>query len=154
MGFSWLGTLFLVALLIPNIIWARRGMMGSPVVERQGFLSVLERTGQAAVSILLVLGNIRFSGWNAWFIVSLSLMALYELWWIRFFRGEPTEKRLSHRFLGIPLPGAVLPVLAFITLAVATRNIPLGSAACVFAVGHIGEHLTHPKERPNGDTVA
>jgi hypothetical protein len=136
MGFSWLGTLFLVALLIPNIIWARRGMMGSPVVERQGFLSVLERTGQAPYPFCSSWEHSIFR-WNAWFIVSLSLMALYELWWI--VSSERADEKTAFPTVPWHSPArAVLPVLAFITLAVATRNIPLGSAACVFAVGHIG----------------
>lgn len=48
--------------------------------------------------------------------------------------------------LGIPVPGAALPVLAVLLLAVYGRNPILFAAGIILGVGHIGIHLGHRKE--------
>ncbi|WP_320891876.1 hypothetical protein [Streptococcus hyointestinalis] len=48
--------------------------------------------------------------------------------------------------LGIPVPGATLPVVAFFLLGVYGRNPYLMLAVIILGIGHIGIHLTHWRE--------
>ena len=73
-------------------------------------------------------------------------MALYELWWARYFRGPKTLESFYGSLLGIPVPGAVLPVAAFLLLSIYGRVIWLAGAAVVLGIGHIGIHLRHRQE--------
>lgn len=46
-------------------------------------------------------------------------------------------------FLGIPVAGATLPVIAFLLLSVYGRNFFLLFAVVILRVGHMGIHLMH-----------
>lgn len=46
-------------------------------------------------------------------VFSFLLMPLYEIWWVRYFKGGKKLKDMYSSFLGIPVAGANLPVLAF-----------------------------------------
>jgi len=110
-------------------------------------LSVFERVGQVLCtgSILLFTDyNPRsFDIWTAWFIVSAVLMLLYEFYWIRYFKSKHTLADFYRPLLGIPAPGATLPVFAFLLLGVYGKVIWLIIAAVVLGIGHIGIHLQH-----------
>ena len=73
-------------------------------------------------------------------------MLLYELWWVRYFRSERRLSDFYSSFLGIPVAGATLPVLAFLLLGIYGKLIWLLLSAVILGVGHIGIHLTHRKE--------
>ena len=90
--------------------------------------------------------NIKLSSWIVWLAVSFALMILYEIYWIRYFRSEKTMRDFYGSLLGIPVPGASLPVLAFLLLAVYGKNIILGASVVILGIGHIGIHLMHKKE--------
>ena len=49
-------------------------------------------------------------------------------------------------FLGVPVAGATLPVLAVLLLAIYGKNPFLLIAGIVLGIGHIGIHLMHRKE--------
>ena len=75
-----------------------------------------------------------------------GLMILYEVYWIRYFKSNKTMSDFYSGFLGIPVAGATLPVMAFGLLAVYGKNIFLGIAVIILGIGHIGIHLNHQKE--------
>nr|HPL81468.1 hypothetical protein [Anaerolineaceae bacterium] len=72
--------------------------------------------------------------------------------WIRYFKSEKTMRDFYSSFLGIPVPGATLPIAAFLLLAIYGKNIVLAVSVLILGVGHIGIHLMHLKEitRQNG----
>ena len=78
--------------------------------------------------------------------LSIVLMALYEIYWIRYFRSGKTMEDFYSSLLGIPVAGATLPVLAFLSLALYGKNIFLGIAVLILGIGHIGIHWMHKKE--------
>lgn len=121
-GFSWVGAVYLAALFIPNLIWARHKPEGYSEGGEPWALVLLERVGQVGTTVFVLFGDITFQGWNPWFVVSLLFLALYEAWWGRYFSGKPTLERMYGRFLGFPSPGAVLPVLSFCVLPSQPRN--------------------------------
>ena len=49
-------------------------------------------------------------------------------------------------FLGIPVAGASLPVVAFFFLGIYGANFLMLIAAIILGIGHIGIHLSHKKE--------
>ncbi len=87
-----------------------------------------------------------FSLWSLWLIASFLLMTLYEIYWIRYFIGEHTLKDFYRSFYGIPVPGATLPVIAFLLLGIYGNVIWMIISIIILGVGHIGIHLQHLKE--------
>ena len=84
-GLSYVGAVFLLCLLAPNLLWGRRRPR-----------------------------NYDPSGENRLLLVAAAgLMALYELWWLRYFRSRRTMADFTARLLGVPVAGASLPVAAF-----------------------------------------
>lgn len=151
-GFSYVGLLYLVMLMLPNMIWTKNQPKDYDkyVGNENKVLLALERAGEVLVSCAALIFadfNLKpWSGWSWWLVLSFALMVLYEIYWVRYFRSEKTMKDFYSSILGIPVAGATLPVMAFLFLAVYGRNILLGLAVLLLGVGHIGIHLMHRKE--------
>lgn len=114
-GFSYIGLLFLLLLFIPNIIWTKKMPQGYATEEESRVLLAFERTGEILTSCCALMFsdfNLHtWTSWSWWLIAAFILMALYELWWIRYFR--------------IPVAGASLPVMAFFCLGIYGKVILL-----------------------------
>lgn len=149
-GFSYLGLIFLLMLFVPNILWAGRKPQGYTSGNENRFLLILERCGEALTTVCaLIFKDLNphdWSGWSWWLIAAAVCMAMYELWWVRYFQSERKLTDFYSSFLGIPLAGATLPVLAFFLLGIYGRVIWLSAAAVVLGVGHIGIHIQHSRE--------
>ncbi len=151
-GFSYTGFIMLLMLLIPNLFWTKNKPSGYEryVSGENKILRILERTGEVSVSVLSLI----FSDFNVgtpgvrslWLLAAGVLMLLYEAYWIRYFRSGKTMKDFYSSFLGIPVAGASLPVMAFLMLAAYGKNVPLGIAVILLGIGHIGIHVNHRKE--------
>ena len=76
----------------------------------------------------------------------ITLYALYEGFWVRYFRGKRALSDFYRPLLGIPAPGATLPVLAFLFLGIYGKVIWLIAASVILGIGHIGIHLQHSRE--------
>ena len=113
-------------------------------------LGIFERIGEvAATCCALVFSDFNLRPWSAWCLwlaAAFGLMVLYELWWVRYFRSGRTLGDFYGSFLGIPVPGAVLPVAAFLLLGVYGSVIWMILAAIILGIGHIGIHLQHWRE--------
>lgn len=148
-GFSYVGLIYLIMLMVPNIIWSRNLPEG--YAEHAGNedrrLLIMERIGEVSVSCIVLIFidfNIRTdSPWCVWLPVSFSFMVMYELYWIRYFRSSRTMADMYSSFMGIPVAGATLPVIAFGLLAVYGLNPILGIAVIILGIGHIGIHVSH-----------
>jgi len=156
-GFSYIGLIYLLMLWIPNIMWARRKPDGYDPSDENKVLLGFERIGQAlCVGSMLLFSDINpyaWEPWIAWFIVSAILMVLYELFWIRYFRNGRTLRGFYRPFLRIPVPGALLPVAAFLLLGIYGRLIWLIGSSIILGVGHVGIHVQHIKRlKKNGFT--
>lgn len=149
-GFSYIGLLYLAMLIIPNLFWAKNRPKGYAARQENKLLLFCERFGQTLVTVSALVFrdfNLRpFSLWSFWLIISFAFMLLYEAWWAMYFKSDKTLKAFYRSFLGLPVPGATLPVVAFLLLGIYGRNPILIFAAVVFGIGHIGIHLQHKKE--------
>lgn len=148
-GFSYVGLLFLALLIVPNLFWAKNQPKGYDSGEENKALLTFERIGQVLVtSMTLCFADINLLSWTAWswwLIVASVLMALYEGFWLRYFRGGHTLEDFYGSFCGLPVAGATLPVLAFFCLGIYGKNVWLLLAVLILGVGHIGVHLQHRK---------
>ena len=152
LGFSYVGLVYLVMLMLPNIIWSKNQPKDYEkyVGNENKVLLMLERVGEVLVSCAALVFsdfNIKpWSSWSWWLVVSFALMVLYEIYWIRYFKSEKTMEDFYSSILGIPVAGATLPVLAFLLLAVYGKNVVLGVTVIILGIGHIGIHLMHRRE--------
>ncbi|WP_458403613.1 hypothetical protein [Methanobrevibacter sp.] len=146
-SFSIVGLLFLIMLFVPNIIWSRYPPedYGRFSQNENGLLLAFERTGQVFTTIFALLCGADFS-LNPVFLLSFLAMIVYEAYWIRYFKSPKTMEDMLGSFLMIPLPGATLPVFAFILLGIYSNSIPLVISSIVLGIGHVGIHSIHKNE--------
>lgn len=151
-GFSYIGLLFLIMLTAPNLLWTRNKPKDYDkyAANEKKVLLAMERIGEVAVSCLaLIFSDFNVQGvstWGIWLLAACTLMILYEVYWIRYFKSAKTMRDFYSSLLGIPVAGATLPVAAFFLLGIYGRNPLLIAAVTVLGIGHIGIHMEHRKE--------
>ena len=150
-GFSYIGLIYMLMIQIPNIMWARRKPEGYDPSGENKALLIFERIGQVlCIAAVLLFSDTNPHGWEpwiAWLFASALLMLLYEGFWIRYFHGGHTLRDFYRPFLGVPAPGATLPVVAFFLLGIYGRLIWLIAASVILGIGHIGIHIQHIKRK-------
>lgn len=159
-GFSYVGLIYLCMLFVPNILWAKKKPAGYDelAADENKILLMLERLGEVLVTTMAVIFsdfNLREpSLWSIWLLLSFLLMLLYEIWWVRYFRNGRTLEDFYGSYFGVPVPGALLPVLAFFLLGIYGKVIWLLIEVIILGIGHVGIHLQHRKEvkvKKNGE---
>ena len=149
-GFSYVGFLFLIMLTVPNLIWTKKQPKGYSAENENKILAVFERVGE----VLATCGALVFSDfnmrawttWSLWLVAAFILMIMYEFWWGRYFRSERRLSDFYSSFLGVPVAGATLPVIAFFLLGIYGKVIWMLIACIILGIGHIGIHWQHSKE--------
>ncbi len=151
-GFSYIGLIFLLLLLLPNIIWSKNKPKDYEkyVKNENKVLLIFERVGEVLVTCLSLIFtdfNINeISNRSIILLAAFIIMILYETYWIRYFKSNKTMKDMYSSLLGIPVAGATLPVIAFLLLGIYGKNIFLIIATIILGIGHVGIHLNHRKE--------
>lgn len=149
-GFSYIGLIFMFMLIIPNLIWTKKQPQGYSAKNENKFFAVLERGGEMLTTCCALLFsdfNLReWSKWSLWLAAAFALMAMYEIWWVRYFKSERKLADFYSSFLGVPVAGATLPVIAFFLLGIYGKVIWMLIASIILGIGHIGIHLQHRKE--------
>ena len=94
-GFSYIGLIFLLMLMLPNIVWSKNKPKDYDKYENRVLL-LFERVGEISVTCLSLIFrdfNINeISGWTVILLIAFVLMVLYEVYWIRYFRSAKTMK--------------------------------------------------------------
>ncbi len=151
-GFSYIGLIFLLMLMLPNIAWSKNKPKDYEkyVKNENKVLLIFERIGEILVTCLSLIFsdfNInQLSNWTIILLIAFIIMILYEIYWIRYFKSNKTMKDMYSTLLGIPVAGATLPIIAFLLLGIYGKNIFLIIATIILGIGHIGIHLNHRKE--------
>lgn len=150
-GFSYVGLIYLIMLLVPNLFWTKYKPEDYEkyVKNENKILKIFESIGQVLVTCIVLIFknfNISLNAWAVWLILSFLFMVLYEIYWIKYFKSEKTMRNFYSSLLGIPVAGATLPVIAFLLLGIYGKNIPLILATIILGIGHIGIHMSHKKE--------
>lgn len=151
-GFSYVGLIFLLMLLIPNFIWIKNKPKDYDkyVLNENKILIVFERIGE----VLVVCISLCFSDFNISLVssrtiilvIAFAVMILYEISWMRYFKSKKEMSDFYKSILGIPLALATLPVAAFLLLGVYGKNIFLILSTIILGIGHIGIHINHKRE--------
>ena len=150
-GFSYVGLIYLLMLFIPNGIWTKHKPKEYEqyVSKENKVLQVFERIGEVLVCCFaLVFSDFnihKWTLWSLWLIAAFILMIMYEAWWVRYFRSERKLSDFYSGFLGIPLAGATLPVIAFFMLGIYGKVVCMLIAALILGIGHIGIHIQHKR---------
>ncbi len=140
MGFSITGILIAAFIFSPNLIFVVFPPKNVPEgLKDAGILfTAMERAGQAGCLVILVISKANFQNLplNIWFILmALCVISYYCLWTRYAVKGQ--DFLLAFKpFLFLPIPMAVLPVLAFGFAAIWGNSIYLGSAVVLLAAGH------------------
>lgn len=148
-GFSYIGQIYLLMLFIPNGIWAKHQPEGYTSEGENRIFSLLERMGEVLCSCCVLIFsdfNVHITGWLVWLFLSFFLMILYEIYWVRYFKSNKTLEDFYKPMLGVRVPGASLPVVAFFLLGIYGTNIFLIISGIILGIGHIGIHLEHEKK--------
>ena len=159
LGFSYVGLFYLVLLFVPNILWTRHQPKDYElyVKNENKFLLFMERAGEILVTCAAVIFSDfnpgRWTAWGWWLVISFLLMVIYEIYWVRYFRSEKTMKDFYGPMLGIPVPGASLPVAAFFLLGIYGSNSVMILSSLILGIGHIGIHRAHAKEALGEDAA-
>lgn len=149
-GFSYIGMVFLILLFIPNIIWTKNMPQGYSTEQENKILLFFERTGEVLTSCCaLIFSDFNLhqrNAWSWWLIAAFLVMAMYELWWIRYFRSSRKLTDFYSSLFGIPVAGATLPIIAFLLLGIYGKVVWMIIATVILGIGHIGIHMQHRKE--------
>ena len=149
-GFSYIGLIFLLMLFIPNILWTTKKPQGYSSKTENKILVIFERIGEiltCCCSLIFSDFNIhKWTNWSWWLIAAFILMAMYEIWWIRYFQSERSLSDFYSDFLIVPLAGATLPVIAFFLLGMYGKVVYMLIATMILGIGHIGIHIQHRKD--------
>lgn len=159
-GFGYVGLIFMLLLIIPNLFWVKFKPDGyeNYVHNENKVLGVLEKIGEVGATVLLVF--FKDCNLHAFFsksyvilpvlflyiLLAFILMVLYEIYWIRYFISKRTMKDFYRGIAGIPLAGAVIPVISLFILGLYSRNIAIIAVSVILGIGHIGIHYGHSKE--------
>lgn len=148
-GFSYVGLCFLMMLFIPNFLWTKCKPEGYKALEQAEprLLLAFERAGQVLVTVTaLMFSDFNLhecSFWSLWLLAAFGLMLLYEVCWYRYFNGKHTLTAFYGNQFGIPVPLAVLPVIAFFLLGIYGKVIWMLIATGLLGIGHISIHFHH-----------
>lgn len=151
-GFSYIGMLFVLMLMIPNLFWTKNKPCDYEKYAKNEnkVLLIFERIGEVLVTCLsLIFSDFNIGAlslWSLFLLVAFILMLLYELWWIRYFKSEKTMCDFYSSLCKIPVAGATLPVLAFLLIGIYGKNPFMITSVAILGIGHIGIHLGHLKE--------
>ncbi|MBO5054885.1 MAG: hypothetical protein J6C64_00815 [Lachnospiraceae bacterium] len=150
LGFSYVGLVFMLMLIIPNLIWTKKQPQGYSAENENKILSALERVGEVLTTCCaLLFSDFNFrelSIWSLWLAAAFILMIMYEIWWVRYFKSGRKLADFYSSFLGLPVAGATLPVIAFFLLGIYGKVIWMLIACVILGIGHIGIHLQHRNE--------
>jgi hypothetical protein len=149
LGFSYIGLIYLLMLFVPNSIWARNKPKGYDPSNENKWLLAFERAGQMLCTGTILFFNDynpkEFTLWTIWLFLSFAFMILYEIYWVRYFRSSRTKYDFYRNLIAIPVPGATLPVVAFLLLGVYGKVIWLVISSIIIGIDHIGIHLNKSK---------
>lgn len=149
-GFSYMGLIFMLMLIIPNIIWTKKQPAEYNPQNENKVLLLCERAGQVLVTCTALIFtdfNLReWTIWSWWLVAAFILMVMYECWWICYFKSDRTLSDFYSSFLFVPLAGATLPVFAFLLLGVYGKVIWMIISVVILGIGHIGIHWQHHRE--------
>lgn len=139
-GFSWIGIIIFALPMLINIIYVIIPPMNAPK-EPEQVSRIIEFVEQATrilymLAICFLVSERKIDYGSIWLYLGIVFLVLYYIVWIRYFLGGRDVALLSKRFLWIPMPLAVFPVLYFLSAAIWLHNIPAAIIMIIFGIAH------------------
>ena len=142
--FYWISLIIPIVVFAPNILWFLYPPINIPMAEEIKepiALTILENIGRVGVIVIplfypIVVDNVA----DQYCLIAMTtLLLVYYAGWFRFFlKGRNYANGfLPLRWIPIPIPMAVCPVIYFILSAVLLKSILMLMAAFFLAIGHI-----------------
>lgn len=137
MGFSPVGLIVALVMLAPSLaLWAWPPRTPLPGGRVPWPLAWLETAGQAlcvATAVFVVPGEMVAT----WAIPTVVTIVAYHALWARFLFGGRAAATLYAAWWVVPIPMAIVPVLAFLGAAFSLSNPWLAVSAVILAAGHV-----------------
>ena len=139
-GFAWQGLVIFILPMIINIAYVifppKEGES-----EPNGKYPVIEAVEQSArviyfASLCILVSDKKLSYNSALLFAAVFFLVLYYICWIRYFVKGRDVSLLGKKFLLIPQPLAVFPVLYFLFAALWMHNYVAAAVMVVFGVAH------------------
>lgn len=149
--FNLIGLCFVILLLVPNLVFAYTHRDGFQNLYHNRTVESLEQIGRFGCFVLefleipvLCQGELFPGGYTVYLAAGGTLVALYLLGWVIFWKENSLRKSLVL---------SVLPSLLFLTSGLLTQNFPLLAFALLFAPCHIiisvkNAMASHPAPMP------
>jgi len=141
--FSWVGLIIFLLPMIINVFYVifppkSNGGEGDTKNKKFPILEAIEQGTRIAYAVILciLISNKSLNYTNPLLYISIVFLILYYIVWIRYFIGGRDTKLLGTKFLFIPMPLAVFPVLYFIFASLWMNNYIATGVMFVFGIVH------------------
>lgn len=142
-GFSWIGLIVFLLPMVINVVYAIFQPKNNDITEdnqnkKFPILETVEQGTRVAYAFILcsLVSNKSLNYTSHFLYISVAFLILYYIVWIRYFMGGRDMKLLGAKFLFIPMPLAVFPVLYFIFASLWMHNYIATAIMFVFGVVH------------------
>lgn len=89
-----------------------------------------------AGAVCILVSNLKIDYTGAFLYISIIFLVLYHIVWIRYYIGSRDVRLLGTKFLGVPMPLAVFPVLYFIAASIWLHNYIATALMVIFGIVH------------------
>ena len=154
-GFSGVGRIRFLIPMIINILYVIfppkiNNEKERPKNKKLAVLEIIEQFTRIAYVVILCIfvSNKSLSYKSPLLYISIVFLILYYIVWIRYFIGGRDVKLLGEKFLFIPLPLSIFPVLYFIFASLWMNNYMAAVVMIIFGIAHniiSYENLFHSK---------
>lgn len=141
--FSWVGLIVFLLPMIINVFYVLfppKSNVCEGDIQNKKFpiLEVIEHGTRIAYAVVLciLISNKSLNYTNPLLYISIVFLILYYIVWIRYFIGGRDTKLLGTKFLFIPMPLAVFPVLYLIFASMWMNNYIATGIMLVFGIVH------------------
>ena len=149
--FNWIGLIYVIAILLPNVVFALLKKVDFHNVFENKLLGVLEQIGRYG-SMAFMVFNIPYTyfgfffegGFWVYIIVNAVLIIAYWLGWIFLASKHPILKAYVL---------SIVPSAVFLFSALMLRNLPLLITAAIFSYAHITISLENAYQKTKGNRL-
>lgn len=142
LSFSWIGAVIFALPMLINIayvLFPPAGTSAQPTPDVPHWVEMAEQASRIAyfLALTFLVSRKPLDTRSAWMYAAALFLILYYAAWIRYFAGGRDVALLGSRFLFVPMPLAVFPVLYFLCAALWMHNIPAAIIMLIFGAAHI-----------------
>lgn len=139
-GFSIVGLIVFIIPMLINILYFMLPPANIDNNEEKNnkFLELIEQGSRVlfAIAICFFISNTELNYKSSLLYVSIIFLILYYIVWIRYFMNGRDIKILGEKFMFVPMPLAVFPVLYFLFAALWMKNYVAFAIMIIFGIAH------------------